>query len=209
MLADTVVSELGYDKVFFVPTYVPPHKTLNTTVTPEQRLGMLRAFCDASAVQLGGRRVFEVEDCEIRRGGISYTSDTLEYFATHYKTDGKPAFIMGQEVAAQFDKWHNSAKVASLAELIIARRHPDNNGVRVEGFVNTPSGDYAADYADQSLLEHFPYEHRLLENPVFPVSSTEIRSRIATGKSFRYLVPEAVFQYICENGLYVNGNCRK
>ena len=46
MLADTVITELGYDKVLFVPTFIPPHKQLNTKVTPEQRLAMLRNFCD-------------------------------------------------------------------------------------------------------------------------------------------------------------------
>ncbi len=200
MLADTAVNELGYDKVLFVPTYIPPHKQLNTKVTPEERLEMIKVFCDSAASE--GKRVFEPEDCEIRRGGVSYTYDTLKYVYERYSLDEKPAFIMGQEVAAQFDKWHNASEVAELADIIIARRHPDNNGIEVKGFENIPFGDYAEDYADQSLLENFPYNYRLLENPVFPVSSTEIRSRIAGGKSFRYLVPEAVFRYICDKRLY-------
>lgn len=200
MLADTAVNELGYDKVLFVPTYIPPHKQLNTKVTPEERFEMIKVFCDSAAT--GGKRQFEPEDCEIQRGGVSYTYDTLKYVYERYSLDEKPAFIMGQEVAAQFDKWHNASDVAKMADIIIARRHPDNNGIEVKGFENSPSGDYAEDYADQSLLENFPYDYKLLENPVFPVSSTEIRSRIAGGKSFRYLVPEAVFRYICDKRLY-------
>ncbi|MBQ5997845.1 MAG: nicotinate (nicotinamide) nucleotide adenylyltransferase [Treponema sp.] len=200
MLADTVVRELGYDKVLFVPTYIPPHKMLNTNVTPEERLNMIKVFCDSAADS--GNRIFEPEDCEIQRGGVSYTYDTLKYICEHYKLDKKPAFIMGQEVAAQFNKWRSPEKIAELADLIIARRHPDNNGVSVKGFENIPSGDYAEDYKDQSLLDNFPYKYTLLENPIFPVSSTEIRSRIAVGKSFRYLVPESIFRYICENKLY-------
>lgn len=200
MLADTVIRELGYDRVFFVPTYIPPHKMLNTSVTPEERLEMIRVFCDSAAD--GGKRIFESEACEIQRGGVSYTYDTLKYVCECYKLDEKPAFIMGQEVAAQFNKWRSPEKIAELADLIIARRHPDNNGVSVKGFENIPSGDYAEDYSDQSLLDNFPYKYMLLENPIFPVSSTEIRTRIATGKSFRYLVPESIFRYICENRLY-------
>ena len=200
MLADTVVRELGFDKVLFVPTYIPPHKVLNSPVSPEQRLNMVRAFCDSAAID--GKRYFEAEPCEIERGGVSYTIDTLRYVIDSYKLDERPAFIMGEEVAAQFDKWNNSEGVASLADLIIARRHPDNNGVDVSGFSNTPSGAYLEDYKDESLLENFPYKYTMLQNPIFPVSSTEIRSRIANGKSFRYLVPESVFNYICENNLY-------
>ncbi|MCR5494151.1 MAG: nicotinate (nicotinamide) nucleotide adenylyltransferase [Treponema sp.] len=200
MLADTVVKELGYDKVLFVPTYIPPHKVLNTKVSPEERLSMVKSFCDSA--ETDGKRIFEAEACEIERQGVSYTIDTLRYVIDSYKLDSRPAFIMGQEVASQFDKWNNSKGVAEIADLIIARRHPDNNGVDVKGFSNTPSGAYLEDYKDQSLLDNFPYKYTLLENPIFPVSSTEIRSRIANGKSFRYLVPDAVFQYICENNLY-------
>lgn len=200
MLADTVITELGYDKVLFVPTFIPPHKQLNTKVTPEQRLSMLRKFCDSAVID--GKRIFEAEDCEIKRGGVSYTYDTLKYVCDNYELDQKPAFIMGQEVAAQFDKWYQSEKIVEIADLIIAKRHPDNNGIDVKGFANTPSGDYTADYEDQSLLDNFPYKVTILENPVFPVSSTEIRSRIANKKGFRYLVPDAVFSYICENNLY-------
>lgn len=200
MLADTVINELGYDKVLFVPTFIPPHKQLNTNVTPEQRLEMLKKFCDSAVID--GKRVFEAEDCEIKRGGVSYTYDTVKYVCENYDLDEKPAFIMGQEVAAQFDKWYKADELAKIAELIIARRHPDNNGVDVKGFTNKPVGDYTEDYKDQSLLDDFPYKTIVLENPVFPVSSTEIRSRIANGKGFRYLVPDAVFRYICENNLY-------
>lgn len=200
MLADTVIRELGYDKVLFVPTYIPPHKVLSTAVSPSLRLAMVKAFCDSAVSD--GRRFFEAEPCEIERGGISYTIDTLRYVIQAYGLDERPAFIMGQEVAAQFNKWNNSAGIVQIADIIIARRHPDNNSVDVSGFANAPAGAYIEDYKDESLLDNFPYEHIMLENPVFPVSSTEIRSRIANGKSFRYLVPDAVFRYICENNLY-------
>lgn len=203
MLAETVIQDLGYDRVLFVPTCNPPHKQMNANVTAEQRFEMVDAFCKASA--LNGVQKFFAEDCEIKRGGISYTSDTLAYITEKYREDlngSKPAFIMGQEVAAQFYKWNNPEKVAELADLIIAHRHPDNNGVDTKLYANKPSGQYTEDYTDESYLENFPYRHIVLENPVMPVSSTEIRARIATTKGWRYLVPEAVFHYILEHKLY-------
>lgn len=207
MLAETVIQDLGYDKVLFVPTCNPPHKQMNTTVTAEQRFEMVDTFCKASSVN--GVQKFFAEDCEIRRGGVSYTADTLEYLTEKYKDQlagERLSFIMGQEVAAQFYKWNNPDKVASLAHLILAHRHPDNNGVETKLFANKPSGNYAEDYSDESYLEHFPYEHSVLENPVMPVSSTEIRARVALGKGWRYLVPEAVFHYILEHNLYTGVN---
>ena len=210
MLAETVIKDMGYDRVLFVPTCNPPHKQMNTSLSAEKRFEMVKAFCDSSLID--GKQYFFAEDCEIKRGGISYTSDTLEYITEKYaqELDGtKPAFIMGQEVASQFYKWRNPEKVASLADLLIAHRHPDNNGIETKLFANKPSGNYTEDYSDESYLEHFPYAYKVIENPVLPVSSTEIRARIATGRAWRYLVPEAIFGYIVENNLYSEKNDRK
>lgn len=203
MLAETVIKDMGYDRVLFVPTCNPPHKQMNTSLSAEKRFEMVKAFCDSSLID--GKQYFFAEDCEIKRGGISYTSDTLEYITEKYAQElegTKPAFIMGQEVASQFYKWRNPEKVASLADLLIAHRHPDNNGIETKLFANKPSGNYTEDYSDESYLEHFPYAYKVIENPVLPVSSTEIRARIATGRAWRYLVPEAIFGYIVENKLY-------
>ena len=104
MLADTIVKELGYDKVLFVPTYQPPHKDASKIVAAEHRMAMISRFCESE-----GNGHFELEPCEIERGGISYTSDTLEYLTKKYegKLSEKLAFVMGDEVAAEFHKWRN------------------------------------------------------------------------------------------------------
>lgn len=206
MLAETVVKELSYDRVLFVPVYNPPHKEMNTAVSPYDRFSMVEAFCNSSS--LNGKQVFYAEPCEIERKGVSYTYDTLKFIIEKYRDtlEGKPAFILGQESAAQFDKWYKADEVASLCDLVIARRHPDNNGVDVSSFENKPTGEYAKDYSGEDLFEsdfkNFKYPFTMLSNPVLPISSTEIRSRIANGKAFRYLVPEAVFHYIIEHKLY-------
>ena len=202
MLAETVVRELHYDKVLFVPLYIAPHKDMNNEVGAEERFAMVDAFCSSASVD--GKRYFEAEPCEIERKGMSYTYDTLLYVTEKYgaSLEGKPAFIMGQETAAQFHKWHKAEKVAERADLIIARRHPDNNGVDVSSFENKAVRGYTNEFAGDDFEKNFAYSHILLENPVLPISSTEIRSRVANGKAFRYLVPEAVFQYIIRHNLY-------
>lgn len=196
MLAETAVEELGYDKVLIVPTFIPPHKILSNAVSPEDRLGMVCAFCAAS-------EHFTAESCEITRGGVSYTYDTLQYVVGKYKDtlEGKPALIIGQETAAEFDKWYRAADVARTADIIIARRFGDD-GADTAAFKNKPAGAYTGGYFSDSAAETFPYPHVMLANPVIPLSSTEIRARIAEGKSWRYLVPEPVFQYIIERKLY-------
>ncbi len=203
MLAETVVRELGYEKLLFVPTFIPPHKEAVSLVSAQHRLKMIERFCSFSAGSEKQR--FFAESCEIERGGISYTSETLQFIAEKYKDElngDRLAFVMGQEVAAQFYKWKNPEKVSALADLLIASRVPEKNGVETTGTENKPIGLYTEDYADQTYVENFPYPHKFVGNPIFPVSSTEIRARIAKDKAWRYLVPEPVFQYIISNSLY-------
>ena len=199
MLADTIITELGYDKILFVPSFITPHKKYTGNVTSEQRLEMVRTFCASE-----GNGHFETETCEFDRGGVSYTSDTLEYLTSKYKDqlDGKLAFVMGDEVAAEFDKWKNPEKVSALADLIIVHRYPDIGAIEQTLYKNTPSGDYKGDFAVQFDPDTFKYPHIYIENPMLPVSSTDIRGRISEGKSFRYLVPPAVYEYIKARGLY-------
>ena len=200
MLADTIISELGYDKILFVPTFITPHKKYSGNVTSDQRLEMVRAFCQSE-----GSGHFDVDTCEFDRGGVSYTSDTLEFLTQKYKDklEGKLVFVMGDEVAAEFDKWRNPEKVSALADLIIVHRYPDIGAIEQTLYKNTPSGDYKGDFAVKFDRDTFKYPHIYIENPMLPVSSTDIRRRISEGKSFRYLVPPAVFDYIIEKNLYL------
>ena len=199
MLAETAVTQLGYDKVLFIPTFVPPHKELSGGITAKQRLAMVKLFCESE-----GRGRFELETCEIDRGGVSYTYDTLCYLLEKYKgqLEGKPALLMGEEIAAQFSKWKNAEAVAQMADLIISPRYPDYYSSTHRSAVNKASGHYSGDFEVSFDVQKFGFPCRVLEEPMLPISSTEIRERAATGKSFRYLVPPAVFDYIIENKLY-------
>ncbi len=199
MLADTIVRELGYDKVLFVPTYQPPHKDSAKIIDAKHRMEMISRFCESE-----GYGHFELESCEVERGGISYTSDTLEYLTKKYegKLTKKLAFVMGDEVAAEFSKWKNPEKVSELADLIIVHRYPDVKAMESTLYENKPTGDYKGDFSVKFDLKNFEYPCIYIDSPMLPVSSTDIRRRISEGKSFRYLVPPAVFNYIVENNLY-------
>lgn len=199
MLADTIIKELGFDKVLFIPTCVPPHKELAGGTTTQQRLNIVKAFCDSEK-----SGCFELETCEIDRGGVSYTYDTLSYVQEKYKgqLEGKPALIMGEEIAAEFHKWKNADKVAEMSDLIIVPRYPDYFGHCVDAYKNKPSDHYKGDFNLKFERNKFLYTHRYLGIPMLPISSTEIRARIASGKSFKYLIPESVFNYIEKHGIY-------
>lgn len=202
MLADTMVRELGYDKVLFIPTCIPPHKEITSNISTDDRIGMVDAFCRSVP---GG--IFELETCEIDRGGVSYTIDTVKYIINKYKnilTD-KPALLMGEEIAAQFSKWKEPDAISILTDIIIVPRYPDIFGRKLEkenSFSNRPVGHFVNDFSVKFNKNTFNYPCRVLDIPIVPVSSTEIRGRIATGRSYKYLVPTAVFEYIEKETLY-------
>ena len=200
MLAEIAAGELGFDKVLLVPTFIPPHKRFTDAASAKDRLGMVRSFCKDSPH-------FAAEACEIERGGVSYTFDTLEYIIKKFgdSIEGKPALIIGEENAREFEKWYRASDVASMSDIVIARRRDGENGEALKAFQNTHSGNYTGGFDGGVESVFFPFPHRLLDNPPLTLSSTEIRTRIGSGKSWRYLVPESVFRYIIRKRLYGYG----
>ena len=189
VLADEVCSTLGYDRVLFVPAFVPPHKEMNGGFSAQDRLEMTRLACE-------GDERFEAESCEIDRGGVSYTYDTICYLEEKYSTEleGKIGLIMGNDLLPGFHLWHKAKELSEKCQLILALR-PD--GDSHSGSSNKPKGDYANldSSFDASREELFKGAVRI-SNPLLDISSTEIRTRIADGRSIRYLVPSLVFKYI-------------
>ena len=208
MVAESVIKELGYDKVIFIPTCMPPHKEIKSLgATTEQRLEMVKVFCRAEgeSFEREGEIPFLFDSCEIDRGGVSYTYDTLKYITEKCKDiiEGKPGLIMGEEIAAEFHKWNHPELIAQMADLIIVPRLPDySKMVKSDGDSNCPTGQYKGDFGVKFDGEKFGYDFKMLSEPVLTVSSTDIRKRIKAGKSFKYLVPSSIFEYIEHNKLY-------
>lgn len=209
LLADTLTKDLGFDKVLIIPTATPPHKIINSKISAEVRLDMIKSFCKEHNSDPASCGIFVAEPCEIDRGGVSYTCDTVREIQKKYGDDltGKLSLVMGQETASQFHKWREAAFIASTCDLLIARRHPDHSSIDTAAFQNKATGDYSSDFAEieaasSKIDETLPYPHKMLENPLLPISSTQIRSRIATNLAFRYLLPPAVYRYIIDHHLY-------
>ena len=202
-LADEVCSVLGYDRVLFIPTYKAPHKDARDEVAAGDRLEMVRRACE-------GDERFAVESCEIDRGGISYTCDTVAFLEEKYASvlEGKIGLIMGDDLLPGFHLWKNAEELSRRCQLILARRPMT---IESRAHANTPHGAYAqASFADNldydfSTDPLFDGAARL-SNAAIPLSSTDIRTRAGEGRGFKYLVPAAVFRYIMERRLYTDGN---
>jgi nicotinate-nucleotide adenylyltransferase len=118
-----------------------------------------------------------VDDGELVRGGPSWTIDTVEELVPRYGISGRPGLVIGDDLAAGFSTWKDAERLVAAVDLILARR----SGAR-----------------------HAPFArpHRIVMNPLMPVSSSDIRRRVAEGRSIRYLTPDPVIDYIAAHGLY-------
>jgi len=170
LIADEAASRFGYDAVVFVPAAVSPHKADANPASAEDRLAML------NAAVLGDRR-FLVDDCELRRSGVSYTIDTVDDIERRYLPEGRLGLIIGEDLVSGFSTWQRAAELASRVDIILATR----------------PGYACAEFA---------YPHRRLENAALSVSSSSVRSLIERGEPWRFLVPEAAGSRIRERGLY-------
>ncbi len=114
-IADEVRSTMAYDRVVFVPTYQPPHKTHTPTATGEQRIEMLHRA-------LNGRDDMVVDPWEIEQQQTSYTIDTVHYLYDTLPVQGKLGLIIGDDLAAHFDSWKDADALLREVDLIVAHR---------------------------------------------------------------------------------------
>lgn len=158
------------DRVLFVPAAVSPLKDGRSLAPAADRLEMVRQA-------LRGTDRLEACDLEIRRGGISYSIETLRELRRRTGARARLYWILGADAARLLPKWRSIEEVRRLARFVIVAR----------------TGD--------SVPRKMPKDV-IVEAPLIEISSSEIRGRIRRGLSIRYLVPEAVERFIRRKGLY-------
>ncbi len=178
-LARKFAERLRFDKVILIPSAVPPHKLRSEMGSPADRLEMCRLATRNDSL-------FEISDLEIKRGGASFTADTLEELSRLYQ-DAELYLITGADMFMTLGTWNRFKTIAEKAVLCSAPR--DNaDGARLR--------EYAAS------LEKRGARCIIEDIPEMDVSSTEVRKRIKGNKSLSGLVPPEVEGYIWEHNLY-------
>lgn len=177
MLADAVALRYGYDTVAFVPAFLSPFKDGHSGCTAEDRLAMVKlAIADNPA--------FYCEPCEIQRQGVSYTIDTLKFLKKKFpQCEGKIGLIIGDDLLEGFSGWREAEHIPDYADIIVGNRIIDR-------------------YSTEQAASAGKVPHLRVDNALLPVSSSGIRAAIKEKKSWRYLVPSAVYSYIKEHKLY-------
>ncbi|MCA8985201.1 MAG: nicotinate-nucleotide adenylyltransferase [Planctomycetaceae bacterium] len=180
LLAETCREECGLDQVRFVPASRPPHKETEGISSPRQRLTMLD-------FATSGIPEFVVDPREIKRGGISFTCETLAEFREEFPGD-ELFFLMGSDSLRDLPTWREPETIAGLATLVAVNRGP----ISVAQM--------------QAWLEPLPdvvrRAVRFVEMPSVSISASDLRLRVSAGKSIRFLTPRPVERYIVEQRLY-------
>jgi nicotinate-nucleotide adenylyltransferase len=179
VLAECARDELGLDEVRLVLAARPPHKHVEDDPGPEERL----ALCRAAVAGDEGR--LAVSDVELRREGPSYTADTLEDLSREHP-EASFVLLLGGDAAAGLESWNRPRDVLRFAAIGVAERGADTHERARETVVRLGHPDRLEPFAMPSLQ----------------LSSTEIRSRVRSGRTIRHLVPPGVEQRIDRLGLY-------
>lgn len=184
------------ERVLFVPSFLPPHKSA-PSVSAAHRLAMVR-------LAVAGNPAFEASDLETARGGRSYAVDTLRHLRS-CRPDDAFFFIIGEDAFSDIATWREAAALFSLTNFLVI---PRPGCSRRDPLAWLPSGVTA------SRLPAAPEETVSVwlttgggeiiraEVPLLEVSSSAIRARVARGLSVRYLLPDAVAAYVAGQRLY-------
>jgi nicotinate-nucleotide adenylyltransferase len=182
--AEEAGEQLALARVLFVPTGQPPHKP-GKPISPAAH----RARMTELAIADNPR--FALSCVDVDRPGPSYTADLLALLHAEQGPGSELYFICGMDMLASFLTWHEPARVIAQCCLVAVARP------------GTPPVDLAA--LERALPEAQGRIH-VLRVPGVDVSSTELRERVAVGRSLRYLVPPAVAAYVAEQRLYREGS---
>lgn len=181
-VANMVKERLGLDRVIFVVSSDPPHKHINGLTPAPLRLNMLsEAILDYG---------FTASDIEIRRGGVSYTVDTLTELKNQFPDDDL-FFIVGADMLADFHSWYHPKEILGLAALAAIGRdgHELNNRYELEEIA-------------QSIRDELGGSVILLNESGPDISSTDVRKRIKDAQSVSDSVPLCVEMYSYIHRLY-------
>ncbi len=183
--ARSVAEQIGAIRLIFIPSANPPHKTNADLADAADRLEMTR-------LAAAGEPGWEVADCELRRSGPSYTIDTVLHFRRQFGDSARLCWIIGADTLPELVGWYRVEELVERCRIVTAARpgweRPDLDVLRAR--------------LTAAQVERLAAD--VLDTPRIDIAATDIRRRVREGRSIRYLVPDAVAEYIRARRLYLS-----
>lgn len=194
-IAREVLKSCQLEQIWFIPTWRPPHKTVAAEVSFAHRLAMVEAA-------LADCPEFRACDLEGRRGGTSFSVDTLKQLHAQYP-DHEFFFIMGLDSFREISLWRNYQQLFELAHIVVTAR-PGFSG-SVQQLLPVAIADrFCYDSQSKKLQYDKGFSVIVVDHTCHAASSTEIRQRVADHRSIEGSVPAAVISYINNQQLYLD-----
>lgn len=184
IIARSVAEQVGLRRVVIIPAGYPPNKWPMELAPAPHRLQMAR-------LAVAGDPLFEVSDIDLQQGGLNYAVNAVEAYRASAGPDVPLSWLIGADALADLPTWHRVRELADLCRIVTSVR---------AGY----------QMPDLSSLERVLAPHQvarvresIVATPQIEISATQIRRRIAEGRSIRHLVPEPVREYILDERLYL------
>jgi len=175
IVAQTIFEAEHFDQIVFVPAHIPPHKKERKISSVDLRLDMLK-------IATKDNPNFKISDIEIKRGGISYSLETIKAYKEQSKLLREDLYyLIGSDSLSQFHTWQNPKYILEECQLIVAIRP----GFRPSDIPNW-------------ILAKVQFANV----PRIEISSTQIRARWVEDKTIRYMVTQPVWEFINKHNLY-------
>jgi nicotinate-nucleotide adenylyltransferase len=193
----------GLDKIFIIPSALPPHKAPQGLVKAGDRIEMIRR-------SFSNYPDFAVSDVELNRSGPSYTIDTVRYFKSIFPEADKLFLILGSDAFLEIDTWKSYKDLFLLIPFIVMFRGIQGKNGRmigrktVEDYLKSKISEGYNLSASQSSYIHKKRQPVYVFNVTpIDISSTKIRNLIKNGSPIKSQVPEIVEAFIKSKGLYL------
>ena len=193
--AEEIGEDLGLEKIYLIPSGIPPHKTSQPLANFSQRLEMARLASTLSPL-------FEVWDIEGKRPGLSYSIETLKLFHSHFGSQLELSFIIGTDAFREIKTWKEYNNLFVYASFVVISR-PGHNPDEIASLLDSFETRFIGSMENQCYSH--PSGNILLvkHTTLMDISATQIRDRVAKKQSIRFLVPDIVRKYIEREGLYL------
>ena len=195
--AEEIRELYNLEQVIFIPTNISPHKSTRELIDGNHRLHMLDLAVKTNPY-------FVTSDLELQRCGESYSVETISYFK---KTSGEeviPFFIVGLDAFLEISTWKDFRALFSLCNFIVMTRPGYEVSLKEQLVPKEIVSEFTYKSDEKKFIHESQFSTYVTAITALDISSQAIRSYIKTGRSVKYLVPEAVEAYMTEHKFYLS-----
>jgi len=195
-VAEEICEDLGLEKVYIIPSGMPPHKAQTPIAHFSHRLEMVKLASKISPF-------LEVWDIEGKKPGLSYSIETLRIFHSFFGSDLELFFIIGTDAFMDIMTWKEYKNLFEYASFVVINRPFYDDKERFFAFLESLDVGFAWEPEKNCFCHRSGNILVQKDTTLIDISSSRIRELINKRKPIRFLVPEAVREYIEKIGLYL------